>query len=518
MLILDNERIYMEKLRAIVTEGGTVEPIDDVRAITNFSVGRFGHDLARELIASGVDVTELAPRSSVERLGENDGAKYENFTDTESLRDLMLDRAEVPDIILHSAAVSDYRASRRVDGKISSDSDSLTIELERTPKIISELRENYGSKAFITGFKLLSGVSEVELIGAAMKQLKDNRLNMVIANDARNLRDGRHPVIAVTAEGGAVPFEGRREDVARDLAKFILQRVNVQWFRSESISPTKIDADRRRFEQVVGLAHKMNLLTDESGNVSVNMGDGKLQVSPRGVNKKYLDVYDAISSRVDESGLVEYEGQVKPSIDTGVSGLLYNKYSELESIIHFHGGWGRMDAKTEFPYPCGVFEEADEITRSLDESGSTDVSVELVHHGFLLGLKNGDLERLNHEWLDVLNKYMTHLQEVGQFAGFMFSRGTKHTQPIFDGLSVVGVIYNSPIGVSVFLDEKARGRGVGATVINQIIKRQLPVTTVDDCKVRDYYKGHGFAEEYDASMDRYVLIPPKNALVREFGE
>lgn len=48
-----------------------------------------------------------------------------------------------------------------------------------------------------------------------------------------------------------------------------------------------------------------------------------------------------------------------------------------------------MNVKTGFPFPCGVKEEADEMISSLQESDSQDIAVELVHHGFLLGLKAG---------------------------------------------------------------------------------------------------------------------------------
>ena len=126
----------MERLRAIVTAGGTAEPIDDVRAITNFSTGRFGHALAAELAGNNTDTVELCPSSTVQRLGREDGVRYEHFDTTDSLRHLLVERTESPDIILHAAAVSDYRPVRS-SGKLSSEQESLTIQLERTPKIIS---------------------------------------------------------------------------------------------------------------------------------------------------------------------------------------------------------------------------------------------------------------------------------------------------------------------------------------------------------------------------------------------
>ena len=502
----------MERLRAIVTAGGTAEPIDDVRAITNFSTGRFGHALAAELAGNNTDTVELCPSSTVQRLGREDGVRYEHFDTTDSLRHLLVERTESPDIILHAAAVSDYRPVRS-SGKLSSEQESLTIQLERTPKIISELRERYGSEAFIAGFKLLSGVSEAQLVSAAMAQLKLNRLNMVLANDLQHLKDGQHPLLAVTAEGGVIPFEGERAEVARELARFILRRVNVQWFRSVGSGEAAPDEPNAAFADVLSLTHDMHLLTDESGNISVNEGEGRLLVSPRQVDKSALSEYDVVPAAVNtDDGIVTYAGDRKPSIDTGVSALLYHDYPDVEAIIHFHTGWGRMNAKTSFPFPCGVKEEADEMISSLRASGSQAVALELVHHGFLLGLKAGDRERLSAEWSEVKQAFNEHLDEVGRRGSIDESL----LRPIFDGLSVAGIIYDRPDGAAVFIRKEARGSMLGKRIVEQLIKRQYTIQTADDCNVRDYYKKYGFREQYGASKDLYVLTPPARQLQREF--
>lgn len=502
----------MERLQAVVTAGGTSEPIDDVRVITNLSTGRLGHALAAEFARNDIDTVELCPKSTVQRLGAEQGVDYEHFSTTDSLRHLLVERRTKPDIILHAAAVSDYKPVRS-PGKISSNQDSLTIQLERTPKIISELRNRYGSEVFIAGFKLLSGVSEGELVRAALAQLKQNRLNMVVANDLQNLRNGQHPLLAVTAEGGVIPFEGDRATVAHELAQFVLRRVAVKWFRSVSSQEIAPDMPKNIFGNVLSLAHDMRLLTDESGNISVNAGNGALLVSPRQVDKSLLTEQDAVPVTVDmDSRTVSYLGNRKPSIDTGVSSLLYREYPDVEAIMHFHNGWGRMNATTGFPFPCGVKEEADEMISSLHESDSPDVAIELVHHGFLLGLKPGDLERLRTEWREMSAAFTKHLDEVGRRSDF----DEDLLRPIFDGLSVAGIIYDMTDGAAVFLGEDARGTGLGRRVVEQLIARQYTIKTIDDCNVRDFYKKYGFHEIYDAESKSYLLTPPARQLQREF--
>lgn len=502
----------MERLQAIVTAGGTSEPIDDVRVITNLSTGRFGHALAAELASNDINTVELCPVSTTQRLGSEEGVRYEHFDTTDSLRHLLVDRTDKPDIILHAAAVSDYKPVRST-GKISSEQESLTIKLERTPKIISELRERYGSEVFIAGFKLLSGVSEAELVGAAITQLKRNRLNMVVANDLQNLKDGQHPLFAVTAEGGVIPFSGERSKVARELASFVLRRVNVQWFRSVNSQEVIPDMSNAAFGDVLSLVRDMHLLTDDSGNISVNVGEGKLLVSPRQVDKSALIEQDAVPVTVDtDNRIVTYLGDRKPSIDTGVSSLLYREHPDIEAIIHFHNGWGRMNVKTGFPFPCGVKEEADEMISSLQQSDSRDVAVELVHHGFLLGLKTGDRERLSTEWKETKSIFVKHLDEVGRRSDI----DEDLLRPIFDGISVAGIIYDRSDGAVVFLREDTRGTGLGKQIVDQLVKRQYAIRTVDDCNVRDFYKKHGFHEIYDIESESYILNPPARQLQREF--
>jgi phosphopantothenate-cysteine ligase len=75
------------------------------------------------------------------------------------------------------------------DTKISSLEPNLTVKLGLTPKIIKSLR-SWFPESFICGFKLLEGVSEKELVDAAMKQIRSCNTDIVFANDLANLRKG----------------------------------------------------------------------------------------------------------------------------------------------------------------------------------------------------------------------------------------------------------------------------------------------------------------------------------------
>jgi phosphopantothenoylcysteine decarboxylase/phosphopantothenate--cysteine ligase len=134
----------MRPLRAIVTAGGTREPIDDVRVVANTSTGRFGVAIARALAWRGVDVT-LVEAEQIDASGlprQVRRLRYRTTSDLVTVLGGVLDGglAAPPDALLMAAAVSDYTPIATA-GKLRSDADRLVIELDRTPKILPTLRD-----------------------------------------------------------------------------------------------------------------------------------------------------------------------------------------------------------------------------------------------------------------------------------------------------------------------------------------------------------------------------------------
>lgn len=215
-------------LRAVVTAGGTKEPIDDVRVLTNVSRGWFGVAITAALLERGVEVdllgSEEALRVAKDDLGAPSGLRPVPFRSTADLqRALEAATASPPDLLFMAAAVADYIPEPRA-GKIRSDQDELVIRLKKAPKLIASLRERCGEATFLVGFKLLSRVPRAELVAAARKQAETNRLDLVVANDLAELQGDLHPVTLVTREGGAERVEGERASVARELVDVALRR------------------------------------------------------------------------------------------------------------------------------------------------------------------------------------------------------------------------------------------------------------------------------------------------------
>lgn len=134
-------------LKILVTAGGTTEPIDEVRHLSNFSTGRTGHAVAQALQKSGHSVTLLQSVYSSAREGIRNLQLYSTTRDFAAKIRLELE-SEPYDFVIHAAAVADYHVESAEDeigapvvlaGKIQKPG-PLTLKLRPNPKIIRELR------------------------------------------------------------------------------------------------------------------------------------------------------------------------------------------------------------------------------------------------------------------------------------------------------------------------------------------------------------------------------------------
>jgi phosphopantothenate---cysteine ligase (CTP) len=212
-------------MRALVTAGGTSEPIDDVRVVTNLSTGRLGAELANALVASGAEVTLLAGRSLASHPEWVDHRvtviPFGGFADLQASLEREIEHR--PDLVLMAAAVSDYSPAR-APGKLSSAADELVVVMQRNPKLLSTLRDRLGPGPRLVGFKLLAGVEPDELVDTARRQVARDRLDLCVANDLAELTSGNHPVWLVPADGPAIHLEGDKARVAELIVAYLLGR------------------------------------------------------------------------------------------------------------------------------------------------------------------------------------------------------------------------------------------------------------------------------------------------------
>nr|WP_246433946.1 phosphopantothenoylcysteine decarboxylase [Spirochaeta isovalerica] len=230
----------------MITSGGTEEPIDGVRYITNFSTGKTGAVIADRLTDLGADVTLLHGKRA--HLPEKDMEQY-SFTSFASLDEKLeeLLSSEDFDAIIHLAAVSDYTVDyietedgKRITpddkGKISSDSDGLILRLKRNYKILQRLKtySRRGKELLVIGFKLTDTDSKVEMAEAVTKQLKGGFVDLVVHNNLRDITPSVHPAGLYLPKGELLCRTGTKEELAEKLFSF-LQSENNRKAKAESL-------------------------------------------------------------------------------------------------------------------------------------------------------------------------------------------------------------------------------------------------------------------------------------------
>lgn len=237
-------------MNVVVTGGGTRAPIDDVRAITNTSSGRFSAQITEALLDRGATVWHIhAPgaqlpfaRSATLDLDADFDTEIDRLralhrhqqrlqprlhllplvrgtvAEYEATLKLVLDRVPI-DLAILAMAVSDFEPIPQ-PGKLDSSQPEWTLRCLPTPKVIQSVKD-WAPEVFLVGFKLLSNVSEETLVETARRALVANRADLVVANDLQTVREDRHTVHLVPPEG---PYEtlGPGPDMPGDLADHLL--------------------------------------------------------------------------------------------------------------------------------------------------------------------------------------------------------------------------------------------------------------------------------------------------------
>ena len=164
----------LKGLRIVISAGPTYEDLDPVRYVGNRSSGKMGFALAAAAAAQGARVTLVA---GPVHLATPAGVERVNVRSAAQMRDAVLG-AFPADIYIGAAAVSDYTPRRVVPQKIKKTGETLTIELVRTPDILSEVAAQTGALKLVVGFA--AETHDVEKY--ARGKLAAKRLDLIIAN------------------------------------------------------------------------------------------------------------------------------------------------------------------------------------------------------------------------------------------------------------------------------------------------------------------------------------------------
>ena len=163
--------------RLLITVGGTREAIDPVRFISNRSSGKMGFAIAEAAAERGAEVTVVAGQTSVE---PPRGVNVIRAISAGEMHRAVMSEVDKATVFIGAAAVADYAPVNAADAKIKKDGkDTLTLELTKTPDILSDVSKNRGDGLLVIGFAAETN----DVISYARSKMEKKGLDMVVAND-----------------------------------------------------------------------------------------------------------------------------------------------------------------------------------------------------------------------------------------------------------------------------------------------------------------------------------------------
>ena len=192
----------------VVSAGGTQEPIDPVRVITNRSSGKMGYAIAEAARNRGAHVALVTAPTSLPRPV---ALKVLSVGTALEMRELVLKEVKGADVLIMASAVADYRPLTAAPNKLKKGGNIQTVELTENPDIVAEAQGSFIKVGF--------AAESEHLIDNARGKLKPKSLDLIVANDITDPDSGfgadTNKVTLIRRDGSAeeLPLMSK-EDVA----------------------------------------------------------------------------------------------------------------------------------------------------------------------------------------------------------------------------------------------------------------------------------------------------------------
>ena len=191
--------------KVLIIGGSTMEPIDDVRAITNFSSGKMAVAIAKEAYERCKDVETW--------FGNIDCIPYIKCKKFSKIEDLikLIKKSKKYDVIINCAAISDFVLDP-IKGKIPSGKE-INLKLKPAPRINNMLRN-------LTDILIIFKLDEEKnLLEKARKRLETDKADYVIANTIESIGKDETKIWIIGKE--IKKFEGKKEEIAKHVIDLI---------------------------------------------------------------------------------------------------------------------------------------------------------------------------------------------------------------------------------------------------------------------------------------------------------
>jgi len=201
----------------LITAGPTVEKIDPVRYISNFSSGKMGFALAEECADRGAQVTLVTGPVSLKT--DNANISRIDVTTAVEMHDAVMQHLPECHAIILCAAVADYRVADIAEKKIKREKDAAPVlHLTPNPDIACAVGQNKRPDQVSVGFALETDNEHVNAQG----KLERKKLNFIVMNSLRDKNSGfqvdTNKVTIFTDKGEIIEGECKcKRDVAHDI-------------------------------------------------------------------------------------------------------------------------------------------------------------------------------------------------------------------------------------------------------------------------------------------------------------
>jgi len=201
-----NKDSFWENKKVVVTAGGSIEKIDDVRFISNFSSGKMGEAIAKAFYIKGANVTLIS-------------SKEHNLTkEIKQIKVMSADDYykailnENPDFLIMAAAIVDYKP-KYTPGKLKKEKigEKFCLEMEKNIDILETLKDKKFKKI---GFK--AEVDEKNAINSAKNALNKKNLDAICLNllTKNNFGSDENEIIFLTKDKEIKFDQDKKENIA----------------------------------------------------------------------------------------------------------------------------------------------------------------------------------------------------------------------------------------------------------------------------------------------------------------
>jgi phosphopantothenoylcysteine decarboxylase/phosphopantothenate--cysteine ligase len=220
---LVNKPLRRPKKTFLITAGPTVEPIDPVRFISNYSTGAMGYELAKAAQERGHRVILISGPTA---LRPPKGAEFVPVKTAREMAKAASRHFRRADCVIMAAAVADFRpavfSARKLKKSLKKE---WALRLARNPDILSGLAKKKGRK-IIVGF----GLETDDRIKNAEDKMKAKNMDIIVANKAGRGADpfgcGRKDAAIISRAGGFLAVKGASK---RKISHILLDKIDTLW-------------------------------------------------------------------------------------------------------------------------------------------------------------------------------------------------------------------------------------------------------------------------------------------------